>query len=106
MRPSVPLLSPLLGSAIDTARASARDAAGEFVRWSVDRILPDGGQRTSRRNAWAAMGAEARHARDRREAEAALRRAAARAAHPARGPRAPRAAEDVAPGAAGAVFSV
>ncbi|MDQ1677007.1 MAG: hypothetical protein QOC93_2151 [Actinomycetota bacterium] len=96
MNRPVPVLPPLLGwaveSAFDTARASARDAAGELVRWSVDRILPDGGQRTARRNAWAAMGVEARHARDRREAEAALHRAARRAAalavHPSQGTRA------------------
>jgi hypothetical protein len=111
MRPSVPLFPPLLGSAvesaIDTARASARDTAGEFVRWSVDRLLPGGGQRTARRNAWAAMGAEARHARDRREGEAALRRAAALAVHPSQGTaRAARTTEDAAPGTAEAVSTV
>ena len=116
MRPSVPLLPPLLGwaveSALDSARTSARDSAGEFVRWSVDRLLPDGGQRTARRNAWVAMGVEARHSRDRREAEADLhragRRAAGLAAHPSQGARAARGAEDAAaaPGATGVVFSV
>jgi hypothetical protein len=116
MRPSVPLLPPLLGwvveSALDSARTSARDTAGEFVRWSVDRLMPGGGQRTARRNAWVAMGVEARHSRDRREAEAALHRATRRAAglavHPSQGGRAALAAEDAAaaPGATGVVFSV
>jgi hypothetical protein len=115
MKPSVPLLPPLLGwaveSALDTARASARDSAAEFVRWSADRLLPDGGQRTARRNAWVAMGVEARHARDRREAEAALdlatRRASARAVHPSQGARAVLVADDATgPGATEARFSV
>jgi hypothetical protein len=115
MRPSVPVLPPLLGwaveSALEAARSSARDTASGFLRWSVDRILPDGGQGTARRNAWVAMGIEARHARDRREAEAALhratRRAAALAVHPSQGTRAVRAAEEPAgPGATEARFSV
>jgi hypothetical protein len=33
-------------------------------------LLPEGGQRTARRNAWAAMSADLRRARDRREAAA------------------------------------
>jgi hypothetical protein len=31
-------------------------------------LLPEGGQRTARRNAWAAMSEDVRRARDRREA--------------------------------------
>jgi hypothetical protein len=115
MSRSVPLLPPILGwaleSALDAARASVRDTAGEFVRWSVDRALPDGGQRTARRNAWVAMGVEARHARDRREAEAALsravRRASALAVHPSQGDRAALAGDGAAgPGATEARYSV
>ena len=36
------------------------------------RALPDGGQRTARRNAWAAMSEDAARARARRDALAAL----------------------------------
>jgi hypothetical protein len=90
---TMPQLPPLLGSAVGTAVTVAR--------WSVDRMLPDGGQRTARQNAWIAMGAEARLARDRREADAALAWAAARAAalavHPAQG---------ALPGATGALPTV
>ena len=39
--------------------------------------LPGGGQRTARRNAWAAMSADAVRARGRREADAAMARASA-----------------------------
>ncbi|TQS44536.1 hypothetical protein FL583_13840 [Cryptosporangium phraense] len=35
-------------------------------------LLPEGGQRTARRNAWAAMSEDTRRARDRREAAAAF----------------------------------
>jgi hypothetical protein len=74
---TMPQLAPLLDSAVT------------FARWSVDRVLPDGGQRTARQNAWIAMGTEARRARDRREGEAALARAVSRAAalavHPSQG---------------------
>lgn len=35
-------------------------------------LLPEGGQRTARQNAWAAMGEDALRIRDRREADAAL----------------------------------
>lgn len=35
-------------------------------------LLPEGGQRTARRNAWAAMSEDNRRARDRREAAAAF----------------------------------
>jgi hypothetical protein len=77
---TMPQLAPLLGSAVDTAVTVAR--------WSVDQMLPDGGQRTARQNAWIAMGTEARGARARREADAALARAWTRAAalvaHPSR----------------------
>jgi hypothetical protein len=37
-------------------------------------LLPEGGQRTARRNAWAAMSEDNRRARDRREAAAAFPR--------------------------------
>jgi hypothetical protein len=77
-----------VGTAVGTAVHGALGVAVSFTRWSLDRFLPDGGQRTARRNAWVAMGVEARLARDRREAEAALARAAmrasCRAAHPSR----------------------
>ena len=43
------------------------------------RALPDGGQRTARRNAWAAMSEDAARARARRDARAALTAAARRA---------------------------
>lgn len=39
---------------------------------SAVELLPEGGQRTARRNAWAAMSSDARRARDRREAEAVM----------------------------------
>ena len=45
-------------------------------------LLPEGGQRTARRNAWAAMSENARRARDRREAATAV---AAMRANPLRG---------------------
>ncbi|SHN42393.1 hypothetical protein [Cryptosporangium aurantiacum] len=35
-------------------------------------LLPEGGQRTARRNAWAAMSEDNRRARDRREAATAF----------------------------------
>ncbi len=48
--------------------------------------VPHGGQRSARRNAWAAMSADAVRARSRHEAEevmaGAVQRAAARAQHP------------------------
>ena len=46
--------------------------------------MPQGGQRTARRNAWAGMSADAAQARNRREAEAAVRFAVARAERQAR----------------------
>jgi hypothetical protein len=77
------------GPLLDSALVAARHAAGGLLRWSMDRVLPDGGQGTARRNAWIAMGAEARHRRDRAEADAALawaaRRSASLAVHPAQG---------------------
>jgi hypothetical protein len=39
---------------------------------AIARIFPDGGQRTARQNAWAAMSTDATRARDRREADLAL----------------------------------
>jgi hypothetical protein len=39
---------------------------------ALSRIFPEGGQRTARRNAWAAMSNNATRARDRREADAAI----------------------------------
>jgi hypothetical protein len=41
-------------------------------------VLPDGGQGTARRNAWAGMAADAARARARRDAQAALAAAAGR----------------------------
>ena len=88
----VPRIPTGLGSAVESAFGVARHTAGGWVRRSVESVLPDGGQRTARRNAWVAMGVEARLARDRREASAALATAtlryAALAAHPAQGVRA------------------
>ena len=46
-------------------------------------VLPHGGQRSARRNAWAAMSADATLARSRREAELAVAAAAARQEHAA-----------------------
>ena len=46
-------------------------------------VLPHGGQRSARRNAWAAMSADATLARGRREAEVAVAAAAARRNHAA-----------------------
>ena len=42
-------------------------------------VLPHGGQRDARRNAWASMSADAQLARQRREADAAMDRAVLRA---------------------------
>ena len=56
----------------------ARTAQSLFVA-----ALPHGGQRSARRNAWAAMGQNAVHARARREAAEALERAVQAAEHPA-----------------------
>jgi hypothetical protein len=82
--------APLFASPVHAAVETAMTVATDFARWSVAQFLPDGGQRTARRNAWVAMGVEARHARDRREAEAALaravRRSTALAAHPSQVP--------------------
>ncbi len=50
-------------------------------------LVPHGGQRSARRNAWASMSSDAVRARARRDAELAMSRAQARAtslaAHPA-----------------------
>jgi hypothetical protein len=42
-------------------------------------VMPHGGQRSARRNAWASMSSDAARARNRREADAALQRAQVRA---------------------------
>ena len=42
-------------------------------------VLPHGGQRSARRNAWASMSSDAALARSRREADAAMNRAVLRA---------------------------
>jgi hypothetical protein len=42
-------------------------------------VLPHGGQRSARRNAWASMSTDASRARGRREADAAMERAQLRA---------------------------
>lgn len=42
-------------------------------------VLPHGGQRDARRNAWASMSADSQLARQRREADAAMDRAVLRA---------------------------
>jgi hypothetical protein len=42
-------------------------------------VLPHGGQRSARRNAWASMSADAGWARNRREADVAMERAQRRA---------------------------
>jgi hypothetical protein len=42
-------------------------------------VMPHGGQRSARRNAWASMSSDASWARGRREADAAMERAQLRA---------------------------
>jgi hypothetical protein len=49
-----------------------RTAATVTVRGALMHLLPEGGQRTARRNAWTAASGEARLARERREAEQAV----------------------------------
>jgi hypothetical protein len=46
-------------------------------------VLPHGGQRSARRNAWASMAADNTRAQSRREADAAMARAVAMSQHPA-----------------------
>ncbi len=46
-------------------------------------LVPHGGQRSARRNAWAAMSEGNTRARARREADAAMSRAVSMAQHPA-----------------------
>ena len=46
-------------------------------------VIPHGGQRSARRNAWASMSSDAVRARGRREADAAMDYALAVALHPA-----------------------
>jgi predicted nucleic acid-binding Zn ribbon protein len=50
-------------------------AAGQLQRLGLT-VLPSGGQRTARRNAWSALAADAATAQARREAELALQAAA------------------------------
>ncbi len=52
-------------------------ALGDVLLWSIGRLLPHGGQRTARRNAWVAMSEGAARARQRREAETAFTSAGA-----------------------------
>ncbi|WP_163506885.1 hypothetical protein [Fodinicola acaciae] len=47
-------------------------ALGDVLLWSLGRLLPHGGQRTARRNAWIAMSEGVARARQRQEAETAL----------------------------------
>lgn len=49
-------------------------------------LLPHGGQRAARQNAWAGMSADLAMSKARREAEAAMDVATARARHRASGP--------------------
>ena len=46
-------------------------------------VVPHGGQRSARRNAWASMSSDAVRARARRDADVAMTRAISMAAHPA-----------------------
>jgi hypothetical protein len=46
-------------------------------------LLPHGGQRSARKNAWASMSEGSARARGRREADAAMARAVAMSLHPA-----------------------
>jgi hypothetical protein len=46
-------------------------------------LLPHGGQRSARTNAWASMSEDSARARGRREADAAMARAVAMSLHPA-----------------------
>ena len=57
-----------------TVTASAALARGVLLA-----VLPAGGQRAARRNAWAGMSRDAVQARDRREADAAVSTAQLRA---------------------------
>jgi hypothetical protein len=49
----------------------------ELVRSVVRTVWSDGGQRVARRNAWAAMSADAKRARERAEAAAVMNTAVA-----------------------------
>jgi hypothetical protein len=46
-------------------------------------LIPHGGQRSARTNAWASMAEDSTRARGRREADAAMSRAVAMSLHPA-----------------------
>jgi hypothetical protein len=66
----------------------------QLMLLAVARLFPEGGQRTARRNAWAAMSSNATLARDRREADAAIAAAMSRL-EPGFTPSAPRKASTV-----------
>ena len=53
------------------------------VQSLVVAVLPHGGQRSARRNAWASMSEDNLRARARREADAAMSLAASMSRHPA-----------------------
>jgi len=54
----------------------------QLVLTALNRLFPEGGQATARRNAWAAMSNNASWARDRREADAAMAAALSRVSAP------------------------
>ena len=54
-------------------------ASAALARSVVLAVMPDGGQRVARRNAWAGMSRDAVRARDRRDADAAVHVAQLRA---------------------------
>ena len=62
----------------------------QMVLTALSHFFPEGGQRTARRNAWAAMSTNASHARDRREADAAVTAALTRPKVRVSAPAAPR----------------
>jgi hypothetical protein len=61
-----------------------------MVLKAVSHLFPEGGQRTARRNAWAAMSSNASHARDRREADLAIAAALGRTSRRVSAPTATR----------------
>jgi hypothetical protein len=67
----------------------------QLMLMAVSRLFPEGGQRTARRNAWAAMSTNATLARDRREADAAIAAAMSRPEPTTFTPSAPRQASTV-----------
>ncbi len=74
--PSLPLLA--WGQLVRTA-----DVARAVTLSMALTMLPHGGQRSARKNAWASMSECSARARSRREADAAMDRAVAIARHPA-----------------------